>query len=737
MIYLTLCLLAAAAVLWLGRRQPAVARPVAALLVVIGVLVLMATRPRPAASLDEHSEHDEHDEQSETVHLEAEMAEALGLVVEPVLPGELASTLSVTGRLIAVEANEAHLGPTVAGRVAAVEVKVGDRVAAGAPVAWLDSVDVAQAAAAARESAARLTAAGRALAAKRELAANGAYSIGPLESARREAAEARLERAGIAATEERARNELAAAQSELERTEALAAAGEYTTAASEASRRALADAERDLTDAEQALAAAETEQAAAEAELANLRTRLEGAQAVLARTERLAATGELDRAPLEQADNAVAAARARREQAEAAAQQARRLVERGEAAYRSELISLNELEQRRTEQRDAEAALTEAESALVNAEAALARQQAIHDTRLVSGRAVQEAANAAAEAERAVAGAEATLGRFERNVEVARRGLPPATARVAAARASHEREQATAEAGTHAARAIDAARLRVDQAARSLTGAEREQAESARKVAAAESALAREAQLAQGQVRAREQLLEAERDVAAARIARDAAAEVVAILGGARAERRDGRLLVPIRSPRGGLVTEVHAAAGMAVGPEADLVTVVSLSELYVEADVTEQELPRVAEGQLVQVTVAAFPAETFTGSVVAVAGRLDPETRAAHVRALLRNPDGRLRPEMFAQVEFFTARRDGVLSVPEEAVQELDGVPHLFIQTGAEEYTARAVEVGPPQAGQVELLAGLEPGERVVVGGAYLLRSQLLKGELGEGHAH
>ncbi|MCC7492071.1 MAG: efflux RND transporter periplasmic adaptor subunit [Fimbriimonadaceae bacterium] len=737
-----LLLLAAAAPPLAARRaRPTVGRWVSglALLATGGVLWLAPPPVDPAepAAADEHA--GEAAAESPFVEVDPAAVAALGLRTALVAPADLVTTLAATGRLLALESHQAHLGSRVPGRLTSDTVRVGERVAAGQVVATLDSVDAAQAAAAWREAGAQLAAAQRNLAVRRRLVASGALTQGPLEEARRQLAAARTEQAKAGSALAQARNELDAARAEQERTTHLAGRGAFTTAAEEEARQRFAETEQALAAARTAVAEAAAEIGDAEGEVALARQKLASASALAERTGRLVATGELDRAPLEQAQNALAAARSQQQQSAAALDQAERSAQRGEELYRAELLALNDLEARRAALRERQAQHQEATAAVATAQTALRRQEQISHAQMAGGRAQQEADNSVAEARRELAAAEARLAKRQARQEVVSAALTPAQAAVNAARGAMQREQALAGDGTRAQSASAAARLRVQQAERTVDGTQGEASEAARQVALATTAVAREQRLAREQVRGRELLLDAEQQVQAAGIAQRNAAEMLQILGASTgaAARGASRLQIPIRTPLAGLVTALEASVGEAVGAEQDLLTVVDLSELYVEADVPERDLPQVAEGQLVRVTVRAFPAETFLGSVVSLSGQLDPETRAAHVRARLQNPAWRLRPEMFAEVGFVTAQSGRVLHVPAEAVQEVEGRAVVFVQLTPLRYETRPVTLGPRSAQRVAVTAGLHAGENVVIAGSYLLKSERLKGELGHGHAH
>lgn len=721
-----------------GRQWPVA--PLAAVLALGAVGVVVATRPAPPAHdpVDPRDDHrDRGDHEPALLEVPGETLAALGLETETVFPAEFATGLEATGQIVPVEARQAHVGSRIAGRLSAVRVQLGDRVQAGEVVATLDSVDAAQAAASWREAEARLAAASRGLATRRELAAGGTFTATPLEDARRNLAGARLTRTQIASEMAQARNEAESARAELTRTVRLADSGSYTTAAVEDARQKLAEAERVLAEARGAVAAAEADATEADGSVAIARSRLAGAEALATRTTRLAATGELDRAPLEQARNTLAAAKARLLQAEAGLTRARQQATRGEQLYEAELIALNDLEQRRTAQREREAERDEAATAVEHAAAALARAEQISGARMASGRAEQEADNAVAEARRELSAAEARQAKATARSQVVAQAVAPAETAVATARATLQREQALAADKTRAHSVVEAAELRVTQAERVAAGKAAELSEAQRQVDVAAGALAREERLAASQVREREQLLDAEREVRAARIARDNAAEILKLLGSSPAAAARGPVTIPVRSPLAGVVTALDATVGEAVDASQNLLTVMDLSEVYLEADVYERDLAAVRPGHLVRAQVRAYPGEIFVGTVVSLSGELDPETRAAHVRARLENPAWRLRPNMFATAAFETSRTAETLTVPAVAVQEVEGHTVVFVQQAPEQYELREVTTGRRVGERVEIAGGLQPGDVVVTQGSYLLKSQQLKSELGHGHAH
>ena len=232
-------------------------------------------------------------------------------------------------------------------------------------------------------------------------------------------------------------------------------------------------------------------------------------------------------------------------------------------------------------------------------------------------------------------------------------------------------------------------------------------------------------------------LHEARGELRQARARREAALARLEVLGA----RRSGTSSVTLRSPISGTVVARHATRGESVGPQDILFTVADLSRVWVVGRVYEQHLARVARGNRAVVTVRAYPGDSWEGPITYIGSELDEATRSVEARVELDNPDHRLKPGLFATLTIDAAAAPAappVPTVPEDAVLPWRGRQVVFVPQG-EPYTYRAVPVtlGARQGGRVEVLAGLEEHERVVVSGAFMLKSELLRGELGEGHAH
>lgn len=197
------------------------------------------------------------------------------------------------------------------------------------------------------------------------------------------------------------------------------------------------------------------------------------------------------------------------------------------------------------------------------------------------------------------------------------------------------------------------------------------------------------------------------------------------------------RILLPVRSPIAGIITEKHAIVGELADPSKSLYTVADLSSVWVMVDVNEKDLAKVRKGQAAVVTVGAFPDAKFRGRVTHIADIVDEATRTVKARVEVQNPGRKLKPEMFAAVELtLPATAPPVLAVPGDAIQELEGKKVIFVTEDSKEFIPREVQLGLASGDMVEVTSGLAEGQHYAVKGSFILKSELMKGELGE-HGH
>lgn len=194
------------------------------------------------------------------------------------------------------------------------------------------------------------------------------------------------------------------------------------------------------------------------------------------------------------------------------------------------------------------------------------------------------------------------------------------------------------------------------------------------------------------------------------------------------------RELIPIRSPIDGVVIARNVSVGQVVDTGFVAFDISNLSTIWVTAAVNQQDLSLIHPGAAADVVTAGFPDQVFHGRVAMIGDTLDPETRTIPVRVVVPNPAVKLRPGMFASAHIAEpATRDAVF-VPEDALQNINGMPVVFVTPDGITFQARTVTVGTRSTGRAEIMDGLKPGDRIVVNGAFMVKSEMLKGTMGDG---
>ena len=195
-----------------------------------------------------------------------------------------------------------------------------------------------------------------------------------------------------------------------------------------------------------------------------------------------------------------------------------------------------------------------------------------------------------------------------------------------------------------------------------------------------------------------------------------------------------------IESPIEGIVMERHATRGESVTPQNTLFTIADLSTVWVMGRAYAQHINVLRVGMPVNVTLDVYPGRSWTGKIGYISSKLEESTRTLPIRVEIENKDELLKPGMFGMLHISSndASDTASIMVPQTAVLEIKGRDVVFIPGDHDsEFQAVPVTVGRRNAGQVEVLKGLKKTSRVVVQGGFVLKSELMRAELGEGHAH
>jgi Cu(I)/Ag(I) efflux system membrane fusion protein len=184
-------------------------------------------------------------------------------------------------------------------------------------------------------------------------------------------------------------------------------------------------------------------------------------------------------------------------------------------------------------------------------------------------------------------------------------------------------------------------------------------------------------------------------------------------------------LSVPWLAPQDGEILERAAVNGMRAAPGAVLFRIADHETVWVIADIAERDLGMIAIGQKALVRPRAYPDRTFTGEIALIYPHMNAPTRTARVRIELANPDGLLRPDMYADIEIATGSESPVLTVSSSAVIDSGQRQLVLLNKGDGRFEPRPVKLGRRGDGRVEITEGLGPDDKVVVTANFLIDAE------------
>lgn len=177
-------------------------------------------------------------------------------------------------------------------------------------------------------------------------------------------------------------------------------------------------------------------------------------------------------------------------------------------------------------------------------------------------------------------------------------------------------------------------------------------------------------------------------------------------------------------APETGVVSHFEIAAGEQIHPDKSLFKITDLSTVIVSADLPEADLQRVKMGSTVRVKIASYPDRIFPGTISFISEHVHPDSRTVSIRARLDNNDKKFRTNMFAEIDL-EGQKQNLLAVPKQALQEHAGQKIVFAVT-KDGFEERKVKIGKESEEYVQVLSGVEPGEKVATQGSLMLKTEL-----------
>ena len=170
-----------------------------------------------------------------------------------------------------------------------------------------------------------------------------------------------------------------------------------------------------------------------------------------------------------------------------------------------------------------------------------------------------------------------------------------------------------------------------------------------------------------------------------------------------------------VRAPMSGTIVENKALRGAAVNPGDMMYSLGTLNDVWIVANIYEDELARVRVGQRLEAVTTAYPGEVFSGVVSRISPNIDPATHTLQIRCEIRNPGGRLKPQMLAQVTLIT-RPGAAAVIPQKALVFDTDHYYAFVEVAPNRFERRAVDIASwKEAGYARVVSGVRSGDRVV----------------------
>jgi len=195
---------------------------------------------------------------------------------------------------------------------------------------------------------------------------------------------------------------------------------------------------------------------------------------------------------------------------------------------------------------------------------------------------------------------------------------------------------------------------------------------------------------------------------------------------------------LPILSPTSGTVIFRDVVVGEHVDPTKILYTMSDLKTLWAILDAYEKDLPFIGRNSKVVISASIYPEKNFHGKITYISDLVDEKLRTVKIRVEVDNAEGFLKPNMYIQgiVDNPREQKD-ILAIPEEAIQNLEGEKIVFVFEEGDIFAVRHIKLGNRVGDNRIIEQGLEPGDNIVVKGAFLLKAELGKATFGHTHVH
>jgi len=182
---------------------------------------------------------------------------------------------------------------------------------------------------------------------------------------------------------------------------------------------------------------------------------------------------------------------------------------------------------------------------------------------------------------------------------------------------------------------------------------------------------------------------------------------------------------IPVYAPQDGVVSTLQVREGMFIKPSTRIMSLADLSSVWLLAEIFERQTNWVKTGQSTEVSLPYLPGRTWEGRVEYIYPSLDPKTRTLKVRLRFDNPGEELKPNMYANVKIFGGPQHDAIVIPVEALIRTGREERVVIALGDGRFESRTVTAGIESGDWVAIIEGVQPGDRVVTSGQFLIDSE------------
>lgn len=191
--------------------------------------------------------------------------------------------------------------------------------------------------------------------------------------------------------------------------------------------------------------------------------------------------------------------------------------------------------------------------------------------------------------------------------------------------------------------------------------------------------------------------------------------------------------IVAIKAPISGIISERNVIIGQLVDENTNAFKIINIASVWAEAQVYEKDLPGIAGASEASFSSTVYTSSLFNGKIFFISQTVDEKTRTINIRVSLSNPQGKLKPQMFGELKIPVNKNSKAIVIPIDAIINENGKYYVFVQTNDSTFEKRDIKVGIKDDKNIEIIEGVKEKEKVVIKGAFYLKSELLKSSFGE----